>query len=158
MTCVCECRVQKKKKKVGADGGLATLYVFALFHYTCLSRFETPPSTPLFIISTGSSRLCLPSSADHRNSRGPATPPSHFNVSLAYSRRSWLRFRYPTSITPAPLSSDLLRSQWLPGRGTEQQQQQKGRWSGFVGVFIVLFLSAPSVFIYDIPSMTGATK
>lgn len=55
-------RVQSAKKKGGGGWGTGHIVCVCSFHYLCLSKCVTPPSIPCFIISTGSSRLCLPSS------------------------------------------------------------------------------------------------
>lgn len=48
--------VQKKK------GGGGHIVCVCSFHYMCLSKCVTPSAIPCLILSTGSSRLCLPSS------------------------------------------------------------------------------------------------
>lgn len=56
-------RVQSAKKRVAGVGGGGHVICVCSFHYMCPSDCATPPSIPCLIISTGSSRLCLPSSA-----------------------------------------------------------------------------------------------
>lgn len=98
-------------------------------------------------------------SNDDRNSHAPAAQRSHFNVSLPYPLALSSGFALPKPTPAISPSSDLQHPQWLPGRGTELQQRKGGGGGGeWVGMFIVPFLSPLSVFIYDMPSMTGAVE
>lgn len=166
MTRAHECK--KRGWRRGEDGGRTGgghVICVCSFHYTCPSDCAAPPSIPCLIISTAWPGLCLPSSV---LTTGTAAAPQRHLPALMSPYLTPLAlgsgFGPPPRPPPSPPPACPLiycTPSGCQAEGTELQQQ-KGRWSGAaewegVGVVIVPFLCALSVFIYDIPSMTGAT-